>query len=126
MDSTELMLNELGQHGLFFGPFFLLYENGVPIVKFELHPVTGGLSLAYIEALTRGRGDGQRALKLLCDLADKHSVTMWLQIKAMKDKSRRTPKKVLSEIYARFGFVKSTKHWTGADYRMRNPSAHSA
>lgn len=105
------------------GPFFILFdESKAPYAKFELSGAPWGLNLNYVEAQgERRKGKGTKAMTRLCQLADKHQIPIFLNIKEMDNPKLRTSKKILRKFYERFGFVKSTRVLTGPDYMMREP-----
>lgn len=47
-----------------------------PIALFKLESFDGGVRLASIRSFVLGKGDGSQALAWLCDLADRHQVTI--------------------------------------------------
>jgi hypothetical protein len=91
-----------------FAEFELIWENKA---AFELKFFKDHLRLSAIRTFERGKGDGSRALKWLCDLADKYHVTIVLHVqpfglKAKKGEPKKLTVKELGAWYIRFGFVK--------------------
>lgn len=70
---------------------------------FDVSPFGGVIHLGDIRALNPRNGAGTRALKFLCDLADKHGVTLQGTAKAY-DKDRMSTRQLL-DWYRKFGFV---------------------
>jgi len=53
-------------------------------VELNLHPHSEGISIHWIGSLESGKGQGTAALTWLCDLADRHDVTLTLKVKGAK------------------------------------------
>lgn len=68
-----------------------------------------GIRLSDITSNTPGHGT--KAMQLLCDLADKHKVTITLYAKGYAD----TPSSKLVEWYKRFGFVVDEEYFPDND-----------
>src|ERR1700687_2465538 len=53
-------------------------------VELKLNPHSDGVSIDWIGSLEFGKGQGTAALTWLCDLADRHDVTLTLKVKGSK------------------------------------------
>lgn len=79
----------------------------------QFSPLAGDVWVSELRALTTGEGAGTRALRAICQLADKHQVTLRLiplPIGPVGPKARQ-----LRNWYARFGFHR--RSWGDEMYR---------
>lgn len=68
----------------------------------EVFPEHGGIKIETIQALSRRKGEGTKALRFLTDLADKHGVSLYLYAKPFGDEAMDLDD--LVRFYRRFGF----------------------
>lgn len=84
-------------------------DYGVVEVRRDVDNRDTTVHISDILSLTKGKGDGNRLLHWLCELADRHGVTLTLFAKAYMtgDFAKGRPKsKDLAAWYGRNGFVK--------------------
>lgn len=78
----------------------------------------GGVHISSLRALYPRSGDGTKAMKALCILADKYQVNLNLEADPFKGVDGRfIPKRKLLEWYAGFGFERRNPH-THSMYRV--------
>jgi hypothetical protein len=70
----------------------------------RVRPFDGKILISDIMSVEPGKGGGREALKFLCDLADKHGVTLMLTAKEYGTRNTLTTTK-LRDWYSRYGFV---------------------
>lgn len=83
--------------------------NQNPDILFEVKPFDGAISLGYIGNCmldNRGQGQGSLALDWFCSLADKHEVTVTLNVQTIfRRGERHLDKRQLRNWYKRRGFT---------------------
>ncbi len=87
-------------------------RNEVGLDKFWLysstmHPNVIGLQLIVVGKENQGGGRGSKAMKMLCDYADLHNLTVVLSPSERNARTGTTSKTRLIDFYSRFGFVKN-------------------
>jgi len=82
----------------------LWVEGWKPVAAFEVKPFDGRIDLGCIRTFERRKGHGTRALKWLCQLADKHVVTIVGEIKPVGVERPRLGVAELRQWYKRHGF----------------------
>ncbi len=80
---------------------FWLYQS-------TLNPNIIGLQLIVVGKKKQGNGSGTKAMNMLCDFADSHSLTIALSPSERSAHTGTTSKARLVQFYQRFGFVKNT------------------
>lgn len=90
------------------------------LVGFKLSEWNGHIQLDHVISLAKkGTGNASAALKWLCDLADKHKVTIELEVEPIKKagaEGKPLTKAQLKQWYKKNGFKP-----TGGDYMVREP-----
>lgn len=71
------------------------------------------LGILYIFSLEREKGNASKVMKIMCDLADKYSITLELEAASTDEKNGRKNKELLAW-YNRYGF-------TGTKEMIRQP-----
>ncbi len=67
------------------------------------------VGIMVLRSSTQGQGEGTQVMRLLCDLADEHGVTLGLDPVPLKRHpgQQRTTTTQLKTFYGRFGFVRN-------------------
>lgn len=81
-------------------------------MKCIFHCVPEGTDI-YVESIRtvfRGTGNGSAGLKWLCELADRHSITLSLLVWPYGDNQTRLNIQQLIAWYRRYGFIGTGKH----------------
>lgn len=78
------------------------------LISSKMNPDIIGLQLIVVDKSERERGQGSKAMKMLCDYADQHRMIIALSPADRSKQTGTTSKARLVRFYERFGFVKNT------------------
>jgi hypothetical protein len=100
IDRAISEIRSLGIQNPFFYRELLLYNN----VGIELSNWDGALHISSIRTMKKGTGDATKAMKQICDIADKNNVVITIYVKPFGYEDNRLNTTQLKAWYKRLGF----------------------